>query len=521
MKYVGYQLFLEEPVKMGTHGDMANTDSLGYIAGSTIRGTFINAFLKIHQGEYDTQSLFVNTRFSDAYPMFAEKKLIPIPALFYANKYTYRSILKARSKALDDAKEIDVRSLLTNSKREDSDQRLDMGSFGEFYEDVYVAHATKKCVNLHINTVKKDMFRYEAIERGQTFYGYIACENEEMAKAYKDMLQDKVFYLGGSRGSGYGRCRVVAVDDIVEYEEVRKWYPERKDQDGKLFVYALSNLYMLDSYGNATGEFDLAWLGEKLGVTITGCETASIGIFQTSGFNNHWGAGNVQASAVGAGSFYVFTCIGTPDEQKIRELEETGVGNRRQEGFGRILINPGFTQNKKKFTSSQNKPNEEPVELSSEDHQMIQMIRDHVNARRIESNISALALEIIDEISDEHKEKLNTTQLSRIYTFLDSVLYNSDNLTERAEGFIARLKNENDEYKNSNVRRTFKIPCLFINGRKRSFEDVILKDVELGVEKWNLWTTIEDSLPYTQEQMKLMLVREIAYAYVRQEGGNS
>lgn len=525
MKYVGYELYLDEPVKMGSQGDMANTDSLGYIAGSTIRGAFVNAFLKKYPEANDTQDIFVNTRFSDAYPMVAQKKLVPMPALFYANKYEYRSTLKKLSHT-DKGVAIKVRSVLTDNKHQDSDQRLDMGCFGEFGSEDYVAYATKKCANLHINTTKSGMFRYEAIERGQTFYGYVACEDEEMAEKYHDLLSGKVFYLGGSRGSGYGRCHIVSVDDIVEYDIIRKWFPKRKDLSGKLCLYALSNLYMLDEYGKVTGNIDKEWLSEKLGIKITSQETASISVYQTSGFNNHWGAGNVQATAVGAGSFYVFTCEGTPNEKKVRELEESGLGNRKQEGFGRILVNPDFTQEKKRFSHHTQEDNGQKIELTPEDKDMVLLIQNHVNANRIETNITTMALAILDQMDEKEKEKLNNSQLSRLFTFLDNVLSSNIDPMMRVSEFMEKLKKQKDEgqrveYKNINVRQTFNSQCIQLYGKKRSLEEMLLSDINIDTTKWHLWMDEDTVLPYTQTQMRLMLIREIAYAFVRQEGGKA
>ena len=75
--YVRYILHLEEPVKMGRQGNQSSTESLTYIAGSTLRGAFISRFISAYLSDVQTdlssnddtrKLLFTDTYFTDAYP---------------------------------------------------------------------------------------------------------------------------------------------------------------------------------------------------------------------------------------------------------------------------------------------------------------------------------------------------------------------------------------------------------------------------------------------------------------------
>jgi len=55
------------------------------------------------------------------------------------------------------------------------------------------------------------------------------------------------------------------------------------------------------------------------------------------GFNRKWGLPLPQMTAIAAGS--VFTIKANVSADKLRDLESTGIGERRAEGFGRVAVN--------------------------------------------------------------------------------------------------------------------------------------------------------------------------------------
>lgn len=97
--YVKYQIYLEEPLKMGKQGNQDNEESLSYIAGSTLRGAVIgkaiNTWFENYVGDLSedplySDILFKKTKFYDAYLAHEGKSLIPVPGVYYADKHDVR-----------------------------------------------------------------------------------------------------------------------------------------------------------------------------------------------------------------------------------------------------------------------------------------------------------------------------------------------------------------------------------------------------------------------------------------------
>ena len=216
--YVRYILHLDEPVKMGRQGDQSSTESLSYIAGSTLRGAIIAGFIDHYYADTeedlsrnkDSRSkLFSDTYFSDAFPCAAGIGLMPVPSIYYANKHKLREAKAAYEENCN--KELAVHCCLYDIPAE-GEVRVGTDQYCSFDEDVIRTFSVAKEANLHIRIQDENsesaMFRYEAIAEGQLFIGLIRCADEETADQYYRVMKDRVMYLGGSRGSGYGRCRL-------------------------------------------------------------------------------------------------------------------------------------------------------------------------------------------------------------------------------------------------------------------------------------------------------------------------
>jgi len=64
-----------------------------------------------------------------------------------------------------------------------------------------------------MTVVKLKMFRYEAIRKGECFRAYIRVPEEHYDDIVKILSKDYI-YFGGSRGSGYGKCRVTGIKEV-------------------------------------------------------------------------------------------------------------------------------------------------------------------------------------------------------------------------------------------------------------------------------------------------------------------
>jgi CRISPR-associated protein Csx10 len=587
--YVKYSIFLEEPVKMGSEGNQSNTDALTYLAGSSLRGTLIAEYIKRYHPEKSSFGtarengldqdpelagiLFRDTYFYDAYPVIGDQTFIPMPEIFYADKHELRAVER------EGGENYPVHCCVDENPGP-GEIRVGSGQYCLLEGSRLKMLRVKKTANLHIAVGKTDdkgehreegkMFRYEAIAAGQTFAGLIRCKDEDTARAYAQALrggegEEKVVYLGGSRGSGYGRCVIKDVSCVSEEEQYgAKWrqanvdghvseeqaargerhgiegqpvreaqhsVKERPDSEegysmegqpvGEFTIYALSNLLLLDQYGSETGSFDEAALAEKLGVSKVRLKKANVSVIRATGFNNVWRAGQVQRAAVKAGSFYVYSCDGTPNPEKIKELERDGIGLRRQEGFGRILFNLDVKKNEltrvrperedgkaipsmqaaggTKFTGVQSVFESGTVNamtdkeggvsetvISKESRENLGLIEKKINENRLEKQLRAAAYicaaETCPDNSDRFVRYFSLTQIARLYNLLSELdeMKDEEKAKESLERFRGELKNK--------TRKAYAVSKLMV----RCGENVNKMSM-FGV----LNNICDDSVPYT------------------------
>ena len=417
MKYVNYILDAEEPIKMGDQGSQANSDALSYIAGSAIRGAVISECVKA--GMY-VEELVKNTRFYDAYIVDGERHAVPVPLVYYADKHSIReNELRLQS---DLNTELEISTCLDHSPKE-GEQRVDADGYGIFESNGKLDSVrVRKIANLHIKvgstSSDKAMYRYEAIEENQSFGGTIACEDDETAENYRNLIEGKTLYLGGSKGSGYGRCRVRSVE-IVSYEQVINQYGiDRKEDNGTLVVYALSNILQIDDFGEVSSEIPEDYLKKSLGITNVKLKKSFVSIGVSGGFNHTWRAGSVQRSLVKAGSVFVYIYDGKLNEAAILQLEEKGIGMRRQDGFGRILINPDLVRVKRISHEIAKRGGKLP--LTDDDQKVLALIEREVYDRRYRKTIEELALKY-SKTNKGLVAKFSLAQISHLYGLLSEL----------------------------------------------------------------------------------------------------
>ena len=484
--YVCYKIRLEEPVKMGTEGNQANTEALTYLAGSSLRGTWVAEYIKKYEPQ---RELFLNTFFYDAYPYLeggekvAGKAFIPVPSVYYADKHKKREGEKndqpyeAYCRLDEKPKEGEQRigrerycHLEDNTEKTEGCRLELLGVRREGY-----LHTALRKENGDGTVEKQKMFRYEAIAPGQTFVGFIRCKDEETAGQFVDVMrvdpQDKdsdqasedagkVVYIGGSRGSGYGRCHICDVECITE-EEAQRYFAsaKRKKREGGFTIYALSNLLPTDEYGAEIGKIDEKYLEKALGISKVRLSKAFVNMMRSSGFNNVWRAGSVQRTGVGAGSVYVYECCGIPSEEGIRKLEKEGIGQRRQEGFGRILFDLDMDRDKIEVAKASAKPTDQVKDdgeelsllkdslmpLDSENKKILLFIETRINKMKLDNAVRSAAFDCAAESERIiSSNQLSLTQAARLYNLLSELTgkYGDDEAAakRKLEEFLGSLK---------------------------------------------------------------------------------
>lgn len=351
---IRYTLKLLEPLlATALQSDPNSAVSYPYIPGSLIRGALIGQYLSDTKEKYfeikgESRRRFLDgqTRYLNAYLLDPDgNRTLPTPLSWYHEK---------GAKPEDKYKIFDKADPnFTTESFEDIDQpKPQEAQFCMVDDENVTFFKPERQVNIH--TRREDrragratdddrgaVFRYDALQAGQTFGGVILCDDADDAKALLKRLSGRAeFVVGGSRSGGYGRVRVTHVDQINTWQEVA---PETDNiSAGATFtVTLLSDMIIRDKNGQFADTLSTRMLETVLGLSAntlttgkTYRQTATVG-----GFNRKWGLPLPQNLVIRAGSVFTFRTDTTIPASSLNTLQWRGLGERRTEGFGRLVIN--------------------------------------------------------------------------------------------------------------------------------------------------------------------------------------
>ena len=533
--YVRYKLLLEEPVKMGKQGDQSNTETLTYIVGSSVRGAFLSLYINqyypgvqgLDKGPESRSELFTETRFSDAWVSIEGKPLFPFPAIYYANKHKLRAAEQTDEKG--DTVKLEMHCCIS-AVPEEGEVRLGRNAYCTLGSESVIQGSVRTEGNLHIavgrNGNDKKMFRYEAISAGQEFCGLIQCRDESAADKYKKAIDGRTVYLGGSRGSGYGRCKITSAEMIDIAEAVSMYGLRRKEQTGVLTVLALSNLILLNEDGEESGSIDEKLLESKLGISNVKLVKSYVGTVLTSGYNHTWKSWHMQRAAVSAGSLFVYSYEGTLADESITKFEPMGVGQRKEEGFGRIILNPDIERAFLEKAVVKEKHSLPVEQFTEEEENVLQTIERHVNRKRMKDVIEYAARETAEE-NAAGLMCLSKTQKARLYNLLSDVLDERLYPGEKeAKGRIEKFISE-DIKANTKTIYTDKA-TMRIAGESRSLADTVLlltDDTKRFADICQCADELEKlcfkGVKHKSDsdfRLKCLFIKEVFYILMRKEG---
>jgi len=333
-----YTLTLEEPVLANSLGGEPNSaNSLYYIPGGAIRGAAILAYgpdQDAAEGEFKRLFLNGETRFLNAYPLMNRKRALPAPLTWQVER-----------KPAPDAEKKVYKDLSAVPLKEDTQEKLDTKSapFTFWQLEDQVLHSAEEKWQINIHTQRDAVrgratreagavYRYIALPAGMQLQGIVLAKDSADAKKVEDLLKDQTILLGKARTAGYGHAKVSTVPLPENWREGEQELKTEHTFTLTLLSPALvrdtNGQYSLDIQPTLTARLD----DTQIEITKTARRSEVIG-----GFNRKWGMPLPQATAIAAGS--VFTIEANIAIEKLRELEFTGIGERRAEGFGRVIVN--------------------------------------------------------------------------------------------------------------------------------------------------------------------------------------
>ena len=187
--------------------------------GSMIRGAIIGRYMRQnHLAELDltnkeVKRLFFDansTRYLNAYLLSYEKqpqRTLPLPLSWFKDK--------------DEELKEDSPITVYDFSIDRGDNPETPKSVGEYFwinkGGVVNLYKDKRRINIHNFRDRKkgrstdnqgELFRYDALDAGQTFQSVILCKDEDVT-IIQDLLAEPNLWLGGSQSAGYGHTKII------------------------------------------------------------------------------------------------------------------------------------------------------------------------------------------------------------------------------------------------------------------------------------------------------------------------
>jgi len=318
---------LEDTVISATSATAGAHHSLDYIPGATLLGAAA-ARLYGQLGSAAFEVFHGNAaRFSDGLPLAGDHPAWPVPLSWHEKKFE-----PARADGTIDGEQL---VNLASGERPEGDQ---IKQLREAHVDIATGTWIKPTLRLRMKTALENgsakesaLFGYEAIPAGSRFLATIAARDEQLLGQLTEVFSHGIL-IGRSRSTEYGRASVSLVDPPALPQSVPS------PIDGLTFLYLASDLCLLDRNGQPC----LAPEGEDLG--IEGAKLVPEKSFLRTRSYAPWNAyrrhHDMERQVIARGS--VLALSGGIDPAALKAIAREGLGLYRNQGLGRVLVNPGF-----------------------------------------------------------------------------------------------------------------------------------------------------------------------------------
>lgn len=428
-----------------SNGEENSSRTLPYIPGSALRGALVSRYLPSLPPDGDLpvddepKRLFFDgcVCYLNAYPTSDENwtRSLPKPA----------SWRKRKDDELDGAEVADF-ALQT-------EERFDATVPGQFTAPRdgggWFVFSPQERLLTHIGSdqrgeVKKGssvVFQYQSLDVGQEFVAAILIkEKPDVVEIKKLLEQNSILTVGRSHSASYGRVRIIKVEEQENWSEA-----ETDTSDGKTVITFLSDTILLDEYGQPTLDLD-TWLEARLGRAVKR-ESAFIQPAVVGGFNRKWGLPLPQIPALGMGSVFVYDASQLAAED-VLPLVRDGIGDRRTEGFGRVVVN---LQTQKLLTlHKKDNPDDRPkdVGFSASSRKLAAEMAERLLRRKLDSRL----VEQVQHYSI--KGPITNHQLSRLRGVVRAAISQNGNNAQKVTDFLNNLKADaQEQYRKPRVSR--------------------------------------------------------------------
>lgn len=299
------------------------TESRAYVPGSAIRGMVLSSLAQEEPDwfEENKATLLQQVYFHNALPMDGAHTVIPTPMGFYDQK----NGTKPYSVLLKDV--------------QPGHKRVSLGQFCYAENGAVHGSSPNMVASMRIRRGgERGMFTARAMAPGTVLEGYITLEDPGMAEMLSKAFRTYI-WLGADRYAGSGLCQVCLLDASQPDTTLYSYGPN--DQiPADLHMLLLSPMTMARN-GEPVG-IDEDELAKILGVKRVTLGRSATSITEAAGYNRTWGCSAPSVTMYEAGSIFTLHCSAAPSHQALMQAEHSGIGIRRNEGYGRVLFIQDF-----------------------------------------------------------------------------------------------------------------------------------------------------------------------------------
>ncbi len=341
--YLDYRLTLGSPAIIKVPGSDPNSAATALcIPGSAIRGTLAGRLLQggvsAEGDEFRRLILSGDVRYLNAYPEIGEARSLPTPRSWRREKANPARLHDLAVENGGGGALVGGLPPFASATLIAGFRRMNRPGVGGRLHQQRDREVGRPWAEEKTERAHGTIFSYEYLEAGQAFRGRIVCDERDTGRI-KELLALPLL-VGRSRRAGYGgEARVEFLSESGAEYLGASGHLEGDLAAGDVFHALLVSAYI--GRHPHTGQPDPVTLELELAAALAGaaeCRQRHWGVEIAGGFNRTWRREFPQALAVAAGSVLVLRAGRNIAVSRLRAIEHAGLGERRTEGYGRILF---------------------------------------------------------------------------------------------------------------------------------------------------------------------------------------
>jgi CRISPR-associated protein Csx10 len=347
--------------------------TLDYIPGSALRGAMASRFIERHGKPDDNWKKFKKyfcsdmVRFENMYMVKGSSYVIPIPLSSKTckayNGFLWDDKQTGPHHGVSDYLTKDISDYCPKCKHETPLENI-TGFYSVPYRDGYTQIESvdiKKRFSTH-NEIEDEtqrtkegiLYTLEQIGEEQEFKGSIICADKGIRDEFTNDLigEEGEFYLyvGQARSRGMGQIGIKWAFDDFSFDQ--GFFPPLEERfngfdENRFSITLYSDVILVDDYLRCLTSLSSTYLSKILDIELIPVKTFS-SYHMVSGWHSGARLPKEDDIAITKGSTFLFQ-YNVNDREKLvkclNTLEEEGLGLRRNEGFGRIVICDPYHRN--------------------------------------------------------------------------------------------------------------------------------------------------------------------------------